>query len=221
MEALHQSPKYKAWRRLLSKNGTVVTDATLLAAIPKGNTDEILFAFLKLKAQSNQGRPFPSSVLIRGHAVVIIPIVIEKVTKKPYVILVNQLRSATGGLMLELPAGMLDRQVHDPLKVALREFEEEVGLSLGKTRLKRVNSEPLFTSPGLLDEGIYYFYFEKTLPKKQILALNHQVRGCVEENEHITVCCMPLEKAFPLVHSIPALYGLSWYALNRLKRLRS
>jgi 8-oxo-dGTP pyrophosphatase MutT (NUDIX family) len=216
MKALHQSKKYKLWRRQLSKNGVLVSKEKNLALVPKGKTDEILFAFLEIKAKSKQGDPLPSSVLIRGPAVVIIPILIERETKKKYVILVNQLRCATGGLMWELPAGMMD-DIHDPKKVALKEFEEEVGLPLGKTRLKRINRKLLFSSPGLLDEGITYFYFEKILPRKQIVAMNHQKRGSVEENENITLRCMPFKKAFSLVHSIPALYGLSWYALNRIE----
>jgi ADP-sugar diphosphatase len=216
MKTALRSPKVLAWKRLLEKNGAVFSRAPHpLASVAKGRTEETLFAFLEFGAAARDGTPLPGTVLVRGHAAVILPVLIEKETGARWIVLVRQPRAATGTWMTELPAGMLDSDVNRPRKAALREFEEEVGLPLGNTRLRPINREPLFTSPGLLDEGIFYFYFEKTLPRRRIRELNGLKRGCAEENETITVETLPLRQAFRQIRSLPALYALCWYALKK------
>jgi ADP-ribose pyrophosphatase len=68
------------------------------------------------------------------------------------VLLVRQYRYATGGWLLEIPAGKLDRG-ESPETCAGREAEEEVGYRPGKL-------EPLgwiWSSPGFADEKIWLF----------------------------------------------------------------
>lgn len=101
------------------------------------------------------------------------------------VLLVRQYRYATGGWLLEIPAGKIDNQ-EPPEACAAREAEEEVGYRPGKL-------EPLgwiWTSPGFADEKIWLYLATDLQPAEQGL----------EDDEVLSIERMPLaeavEKAF-------------------------
>jgi ADP-sugar diphosphatase len=216
LKELENCLPYQSWHELIRQNKMIIRNEKIVWTVPRSNSSRILFAFLKVSAENEDGVLLPPFVLIRGHAVVIIPVIKEKESGKIHIILVKQLRAAKGGYLYELPAGMLDEEIHDPMKVALREFDEEVGLPLGDTVLHPVNHEPLYTSPGLLDEGIYYFYFEKELSRSQMKQLDKKINSCPLENEHIEVSVEPFQEALKKIQSIPALYGLAWYQIHKM-----
>ena len=68
------------------------------------------------------------------------------------VVLIRQLRHATGGFIYEIPAGKLDLQ-EDPRVCAARELEEEVGYRAGHLELLT----SIWTAPGFTDEVIHIF----------------------------------------------------------------
>jgi ADP-ribose pyrophosphatase len=68
------------------------------------------------------------------------------------VTLVRQERVATGGKVLELPAGILE-EGESPLESARRELREETGLHAGEW----VEVASFFTSPGFTNEKIHLF----------------------------------------------------------------
>jgi len=69
------------------------------------------------------------------------------------VVLIRQFRHAAGGLIWELPAGVLDHPDETPEACAARELLEETGLRAGRlTRLATV-----LTTPGFTDERIHLF----------------------------------------------------------------
>ena len=77
------------------------------------------------------------------------------------VLLVRQYRHATGGYLLEVPAGKLDRG-EAPESCALRETEEETGHRPG--RLEKLGS--IFTTPGFTDEMIHLYAAYDLAPGK-------------------------------------------------------
>ena len=96
------------------------------------------------------------------------------------VVLVRQYRHATGGWLLELPAGKLDPG-EDPASCALRELEEETGWRAGKL-------EPMgwiWTTPGFCDERIWLFRATQLSAGRQAL----------EEDEVLTLETLPLAEA--------------------------
>jgi ADP-ribose pyrophosphatase len=96
------------------------------------------------------------------------------------VVLVRQYRYATGGWLLEIPAGTLDGD-ESPESCAHREIEEEIGYRAG-------HLEPLgwiWSSPGFCDERIWLYLATDLTPTRQGL----------EHDEVLTVETMLLAEA--------------------------
>jgi ADP-ribose pyrophosphatase len=96
------------------------------------------------------------------------------------VLLVRQYRYATGGWLLEIPAGKLDPG-ESPESCALRETEEETGFR--PSRLQPLGW--IWTTPGFADEKIWLFLATG-------LELTAQV---LEDDEVLSVERMPLRQA--------------------------
>jgi ADP-ribose diphosphatase len=96
------------------------------------------------------------------------------------VLLVRQYRYATGGWLLEIPAGKLDSG-ESPETCAIRETEEETGYRPGKL-------QPLgwiWTTPGFADEKIWLFLATGIEPTAQVLG----------DDEVLSLERMPLAEA--------------------------
>jgi len=86
------------------------------------------------------------------------------VTEQGRLLLVNQFREATGGFLLEIPAGKLE-QGEPPEDCAHRELEEETGFRA--EALERLCS--MFVTPGYCDERIHIFSATGLIPSKTSL----------------------------------------------------
>ena len=95
------------------------------------------------------------------------------------IIMVKQFRYPYKEVLLEIPAGQLDKGNEDPLDCGKRELEEETGmtaeeyLSLGK----------MYPSPGYCDEIIHMYLAKGLHPSKQHL----------DEDEFLEVYKIPFE----------------------------
>ncbi|HKK51173.1 MAG TPA: NUDIX hydrolase, partial [Myxococcota bacterium] len=101
------------------------------------------------------------------------------------VLLIRQYRFATGGYLLEVPAGKLDPD-EAPEACAARELEEETGYRAG--RIERLSS--IWTSPGFTDEVIHLFVgrdLERTTQQ-------------LDPDEIIELVPLPLADALDRVH---------------------
>ena len=96
------------------------------------------------------------------------------------VVLVKQVRYATGGWLLEVPAGKLDAG-EAPEACAARELVEETGLRAGKL----IAMGAIFTTPGFSDERIWLYVATDLQPAPQAL----------EDDEVLTLERMPLREA--------------------------
>lgn len=86
-------------------------------------------------------------------AAAVLPVLSDPAGPDPQVLLIRQYRYASGGYMLEVPAGRPDREGEDWEVCARRELEEETGLVAGQlTYLTTV-----YTTPGFTDEQIRLF----------------------------------------------------------------
>jgi ADP-ribose pyrophosphatase len=122
------------------------------------------------------------------------------------VLLVRQYRYATGGYLLEIPAGKLDNN-ESPETCASRECEEETGYRPGRL-------EPLgwiWTTPGFADEKIW-LYLATDLEK---------VEQGLEDDEVLSLEKMPLAEAVEKAARGEIHDAKSAVALLRVGRLRS
>src|SRR5207248_5865381 len=88
------------------------------------------------------GRRHKREVCVHPGAVCILPMLDEG-----HVVLIRTRRYAVGQVLIELPAGTLEKN-EDPMNCAGRELLEETGYVAG--RLKAIGT--FFTSPGILSE---------------------------------------------------------------------
>jgi len=102
------------------------------------------------------------------------------------VLLIRQYRYATGGFILEVPAGKLDPG-ESPETCAAREVQEEIGFRAGRL-------EPLgwiWTTPGFTDEKIWLFLAKELTPASQNL----------QTDEVLSVERLPLDEAVSMALS--------------------
>ena len=99
------------------------------------------------------------------------------------VTLVYQYRHAAGGMIYEVPAGVLEPG-EDPAECAQRELDEEVQLRADRL----VALGPIFTTPGFTDERIWLFRAEGLRAST----------ARPEEDEYIEVVRIPVEEALAM-----------------------
>lgn len=120
-------------------------------------------------------------IVQHADAVAIVPV------SGAHVTLVRQERVATGGKVLELPAGLLE-EGESPLESARRELREETGLHGGEW----VEVAAFFTSPGFTDERIHLF----------VATDLDEGEAAPEETEDIELVRVPLDEVPSLVEEI-------------------
>ena len=121
------------------------------------------------------GKSASREIVRHNGAVCIIPL-----TDTGEVVLERQYRYANDAVLLEIPAGKLDRADEDPLEAAKRELREETGAIAGKMTYLGI----YMGSPAILDEKIYMY-----------LAEDLSFGECdYDEDEFIVLEKIPLEK---------------------------
>ena len=216
-----QEPKIVAWKKSLTDNGCTINKIEPLNIYvrPKG---ELLFALLKADITGPDGYKIPPVIFLRGHACIIVPLLINKETGEQRFLMVLQRRIATGALTLEFPAGMLDREIKYPARIAVKELNEETGLDISEDWLFSLFEGPLYTSPGASDEGIYYYGCEIELDNTEYRSFEGRIRGEDAENEYIRVTLKTKEEAKKQITTLPARLGLSlfeeYYSQNNGKK---
>src|SRR5712672_2564969 len=119
-------------------------------------------------------------------AAAVVPFASDPRGDDPTVLLIQQYRYATGGTLIEIPAGRLNPG-EDPRVCAQRELLEEVGVKAGRV-------EPLttiWTTPGFTDERIHLFW------AADLTAGTH----AREPDEFIEVTPRPLSEVLKLIRS--------------------
>lgn len=215
MKNLENSFKFKNWKQSLIKNDITIKEIKELNTIYKKD-GEVLFSFLNVNAIDETGKPLLPMVLIRGHFVVVLVVLIDSETSEKYCLLVKQRRIADGSIFYEHPAGMCDADT-DPIQVALKEVHEETGLEITKESLFLLTNQLLYSSPGLLDEGGYFFACELTKHKSEIESLQNRTTGEQNENEFITTHICKFEESFGLLKNTNGLLTNYLY-LNHLNQ---
>ncbi|MCS7074391.1 MAG: NUDIX hydrolase [Bacteroidia bacterium] len=217
MESLENSLKYQQWHKTLTQNGVTVQSIQELYSIRKKN-GEILFSLIQIDAKDNTGTPLLPVVLLRGHFVSVLTCMIDQETGQRYLLLVKQIRVANGQITYEHPAGMCDNET-DPWEVAIKEVKEETGLTVSKEQLVLLNDKLYYSSPGLLDEGGYFFACEIVTNLDFINQFQNKQTGAAGESEFIETCLIPYEEVLTYMNNSNAV--LNYYLYEDWKRKRS
>lgn len=83
----------------------------------------------------------------------VLPVLSQLDADDPQILLVRQYRYASGGYLLEVPAGRPDTEGEDWEVCARRELKEETGM----TAEKLIELTAIYTTPGFTDEKIHLF----------------------------------------------------------------
>jgi ADP-ribose pyrophosphatase len=130
------------------------------------------------------------------------------------VLLVRQWRSPTGGALLELPAGTLDRdddgRTEDPLAAAARELEEETGYRAAEWE----KLGEFWTAPGFATELMHLYLATGLAPAEEDGRLGP------DEDEHLELRAVPWREAVAMadageIRDAKSLVGLFWLARRR------
>jgi 8-oxo-dGTP pyrophosphatase MutT (NUDIX family) len=216
MENLEDALKFKMWRGEIEKRGLQLEGYKELATVRKKN-GEVLFSFLETRVRETEhSRYLPGYLMLRGQFVSVLTCLIDQESQASFLVLVSQRRIASGAIFYEHPCGMCDN-VSDIYSVALHELAEETGLEIERSQLILLNEQPLYTSPGLLDEAGYFFFCELRLSAQEIQNLDKQLLGVSSENEHIITRVVPLEEAPALMRNANALLNYYLYLSYKSK----
>ncbi len=120
-------------------------------------------------------------------AAAVLPVLDDPETPDPRILLIRQYRYATGGFVLEVPAGRPERPGEDWEVCARRELEEEAGLRAERL----VPLTTIYTTPGFTDERIHLFLALGTSPGEQSL----------DEDEFVEPVILTLSEALARVRS--------------------
>ncbi len=112
-------------------------------------------------------------------------VAIFAVNDKKEVIMVRQFRKPFDEVLLEIPAGKLEKG-ENPLECGIRELEEETGFKAKKMELMNV----IYPSPGFSNEKLY-IYFCDEMEKS---STNY------DEDEIIQIDTIPYDKAIDMIY---------------------
>ena len=124
---------------------------------------------------------YAREIIVHKGSAVIVPVFDDKT-----VAFVRQYRHAAGMYLLEIPAGSLETG-EDPQTGAIRELEEEIGVTAAKIELL----SEFYVSPGFLTEKMFVFLATELTKTAQML----------ESDELIEVERLTFPQAFDLIRN--------------------
>jgi ADP-ribose pyrophosphatase len=152
-----------------------------------------------------EGGRHTREVVAHPGAVCVIPILDDEV------LLVRQYRTAVAQVMLELPAGTLDRMpdgsIEEPTTAAPRELGEETGFRAGTWR----SLGRFWTAPGFTDELMHMYLATDLEPLEDYSG--------PDEDEYLDLVRMPWREAIDLAQSGAIHDAKTLVGLLRLARL--
>ena len=111
---------------------------------------------------------------------------------------------------------MLDDQSKNAHGVALKELQEETGLTVEGNELFALNNKPLYSSAGASDEALYFFGCIKEVDDDIFNSFKGKKCGNSNEHEFITVELVSSDELFTRTTSLQVMVGI--YLFNRYRK---
>ena len=197
LTAIIEAPKFLKYISNLDKNLLDITelriDAVKWFCNPiQPDPAKLGFLYMELSATDKRNqKPVPGCIFLRGDAVAVYIRLDVEGTK--YVLLTRQLRAPIGGLLDEIPGGMMDE--HNCFaSVALKEIQEETGLVAPSSDCLVELGPPIIPSGGGCDEEIQMYFWETSVTAERFNQMKNKIFGSVEENESIQLVFIPADE---------------------------
>ena len=190
------APKFLSFIHSIDKEILFVKDVKIIAVKwfcnPANPVPERLgFLYMEVNATDKRtGKEVPGSVFLRGGAVAVY--IRVEVEGKKYVVLTKQIRVPMGGLVEEIPAGMMDEKSCFA-GVAIKEISEETGLEPPSFNSLVSLGDPIKPSAGGCDEQIQLFFWETQVSPENLEKMKKKIFGAPDENESIQLVFVPIE----------------------------
>jgi 8-oxo-dGTP pyrophosphatase MutT (NUDIX family) len=201
-QQLEDAPKFQAWRSQLEQHDITINQVEPLYTYEADKDGSLLYALLKLDADTAEGTKLNPICFMKGDAVSMLVVLIAEETDEKHVLLVKQRRVCNGAFTYEHPAGMIDQDDPSPVEVAARELGEEAQLTVDPSELKPLFDKPLYSASSTSDEALHFFYLERHMPLSDIQALNGKSTGEEEENEHTQLHIATMPEAHKLISNM-------------------
>ena len=146
-------PLFQNWFSGFVKSGCLIKHLFLKSKIIKDD-GEIYSLLLEIKYVTPEGFKQTRSILLRGCACVVVPIV--RIENQSSFLLVQQRRVINGNFSLEYPAGKIETD-KTPIEAAQEELHQECGIHLPTEKFLPL-SEPLNVCESAFDETAIWFY---------------------------------------------------------------
>jgi len=188
-----EAPKFKKFISSLDTNILEITGIEIYGVKwfcnPKSPIAEKLgFLYLEMFASDKRnGKPVPGIVFLRGDAVAVYLRV--RYNDEMFVVLTKQARCPAGGVVLEIPAGMMDDS-DSFVGVAMKEITEETGI-VAPSKNSLTYLTKIWPSPGGCDEAIEIFYLEVDIDEEKFNKMTSETYGAENENESIQLMLIP------------------------------
>jgi 8-oxo-dGTP pyrophosphatase MutT (NUDIX family) len=143
------------WHDLFLKSGCRINQIKIHGAVYTTST-KIHSIFLEVNFTTPESHLLTRSILLKGKAVVIIPLVYSKDQLIPRFLMVKQRRICNGRFSLEFPSGKLEEgctSIHS----AQLEISEECGIQIPLDNLK-VLAKSIIVCESSFDESVDWFY---------------------------------------------------------------
>ena len=208
-EVLAASTKFKQWKASIEASGLEIHNIEeKYSRIWHG--DQVLFSVVMLDATTPEGKKIPPICFLKGRVSCVMVVLIDEATGDRYNLLVKQRRICNGDFIYEQVAGLVD-EGEEPHAVAVREVEEETGITVTPEQVIPLNSDPIYPATGTSDESMYFFYVELTMSKEKIMSYDQNETGIAAEHEQIFTQVTTLPEAYRLIKNTNGLHNMTLY----------
>ena len=177
--------KFLLWKSRIEAAQCRLESVKVCHVVAKDESD-FYSAFIECTLVTGEGNRMHRGLMLRGPAVVVIPVIRVQGRSEPQTLTVLQRRVGNGEMTQEFPAGSIDAG-QDAEQAAIQELQEELGLKVQRSELIQLTETPLLALTSACDEAVAWYATKLTMTEDQYMAYSGTRTGIEAHGEHITV----------------------------------